>query len=196
MPRDMAAEERARIGPNAILQYLPVLDAEIGQAGRADMLARLGIAVPDGSTMVPEAPAASLHRAVRDECGARAAGMAARAGRLTGAYILAHRIPAPAQAALRAMPARLAAKALSRAIAQHAWTFAGSGRFTVRSPWSFAIADNPLIGDETAPEPLCHWHAAVFETLYRRLVHHSARCRETACSAAGASTCCFEIAHG
>ena len=74
---------------------------------------------------------------------------------------------------LEALPASLASRQLLSAIARHAWTFAGSGRY--------------------AAGPVCHWHAGVFETLFRTLVHPRSRARETACCAAGAPACRFEI---
>ncbi|MBS0123870.1 bacteriochlorophyll 4-vinyl reductase [Thetidibacter halocola] len=196
MPRDLGPEPEGLIGPNAVLQVIPVLDRAVGPAARTRVLARWGGELPDGSEMIPEGEAASLHHVLRAEFGPRAPGLAAQAGRGTAEYILAHRIPRPAQAILRALPASLAARALSKAIAKNAWTFAGSGRFEVLSPWSFAIHDNPVIRGEASDETLCHWHAAVFETLYRRLVHPAARCREVACAAAGAPACRFEIVTG
>lgn len=196
MPRDLSADAQGRIGPNAILQMIPVLDDVMGAAARRQMLARLGVAVPSGDRMIPEAPAALLHREVRRCCGGRAAGIAARAGRGTAEYILAHRIPEPAQALLRALPAGLSARLLSRAIAANAWTFAGSGRFEARTPWHFVMHDNPVIHGETADRPICHWHAAVFETLYRRLVTPEVLCRETQCQANGARECHFFMTCG
>jgi anaerobic magnesium-protoporphyrin IX monomethyl ester cyclase len=127
---------------------------------------------------------------------ARAATLSAQAGTGTADYILAHRIPAPVQTVLRALPPGPSAWILSRAIAKHAWTFAGSGRFRVVTPWCFEIADNPVIRGEAAPAPLCHWHAAVFERLYRVLVSDAVRCRETACAACGDPVCRFDLSRG
>ncbi|SMX46893.1 bacteriochlorophyll 4-vinyl reductase [Maliponia aquimaris] len=176
MPRDLSGEGGARIGPNAILQLVPVLDEEIGVPARMALMAGIGVAVPSGDRMIPEAPAMLLHGEVRARCGARAAGVLARAGRRTGHYILTHRIPDLAQAVLRALPRRLAARMLSRAIAKHAWTFAGSASFHVDGPWRFRITGQPDLSDPARAA----WHAAVFETLYRALVHPAARCRATA----------------
>lgn len=93
------------------------------------------------------------------------------------------------------LPARLGARLLTAAIARHAWTFAGSGQFRVmsQSPLTFEIVANPLIAGEEAQGPLCHWHAAVFQRLYRRLVWPRARVDELACAAAGAPGCRFVI---
>jgi divinyl protochlorophyllide a 8-vinyl-reductase len=45
---------------------------------------------------------------------------------------------------------------LGKAIARHAWTFAGSGRFRVVAPLVFEIADNPIVRGEVSDVPLCH----------------------------------------
>jgi len=87
----------------------------------------------------------------------------------------------------------LAMRALSTAIARHAWTFAGSGRFRVLRPGVFEIADNPIIRGERSDVPLCHWHAAVFERLFRVLVDDRLRCVETRCGAMGDDACRFEV---
>ena len=81
-----------------------------------------------------------------------------------------------------------------KAIAKHAWTFAGSGSFRVVTPWRFEIVDNPIVRGERSDTPLCHWHAAVFERLYQVLVDRTAMCREVACCAVtGGNTCRFDI---
>lgn len=161
----------------------------------AQMLARAGLFGPPAATgMIPETHAARLHRVLREEEETLAPVIAHEAGRRTGSYILAHRIPKPAQLLLRALPAPLAARALSQAIAKHAWTFAGSGRFQVVNPWTFEIADNPLVRGETSDLCLCDWHAGVFTRLYSTLVAADAVCSETKCCARrGDDRCRFEI---
>lgn len=185
--------DRALIGPNAILQLVPVLDRNLGRSARDVLLEESAVAIPDGTHMIPQDHAARLHQALRHDFPERAASLAAQAGLATADYIIAHRIPAKAQILMGFLPAPLAARALSAAITRHAWTFAGTGRFRVLSPWVFEIADNPVIAGETSDHPLCHWHAAVFERLYRRLVHPTVICRETACGAMGAQACRFEL---
>ncbi len=199
----LAVAERSRwkmseaglIGPNAILQMMPVLERMAGPEGALRLLRKAGVRhLPDGSEMIPEEDAARLHQWVRGAMGDRAAKMAAEAGRSTGQYILAHRIPRAAQRLLRVLPAGLSARVLSQAIARHAWTFAGSGRFEVINPWRFEIQHNPLVRGEQNQSCLCHWHAAVFETLYQELVHPSCTCREVACGAQpGQEACIFDI---
>lgn len=192
---EAAQSPQGLIGPNAILQLLPVLDQATGREGRDRLLAQAGITtLPDGHTMIPETQAAALHRQLRLLEPGRAANLAAQAGRRTADYILTHRIPQPAQRLLKHLPAPVAAWALSRAIATHAWTFAGSGQFHRDSPWRFAIANNPLVRGESSASPLCHWHAAVFGHLYATLVHPSCRCVETECAAqTGNGPCRFTL---
>ena len=189
----------AKIGPNAILQLLPVLEAEGGQPLVDRMLAEAGLTAPPPNTgMMDERPAAAMHQALRRDLPARAADLARAAGLATGDYILAHRIPNPAQSLLRRLPPPIAAWMLTRAIAQHSWTFAGSGRFEILStrPLSIAIHDNPVVRGEHSDIPLCHWHAAVFERLFTTLIHPDYRAHETACCATGAKACVFKITTG
>ena len=185
------AETPARIGPNALLQLDPLL-RRAGLDGAVYAAAKLD-GMPDGSEMIDEGPVARVHQALRRIAPGRAAALAHEAGVGTGRYILAHRIPRAAQRLLVTLPAPLAAPLLARAIAANAWTFAGSGQFSVISPYCFEIADNPIVRGEQAAHPVCHWHAGVFTTLYAALVHPHMRCAETACCAAGAPACRFEI---
>ena len=60
-------------------------------------------------------------------------------------------------------------------------------------PLAFEIADNPVVRGERSAVPVCAWHAAVFERLYRQLVDDRYRAEETACGAAGAAACRFEL---
>ncbi len=185
----------ARIGPNAVLQHLPVLDAEIGEALRNALLYRAEIEAPPADAgMLPEDQVARLHDAVRLYLPDRAARIQRAAGLATGEYILAHRIPRLVQRLIRALPSPLGARLLAAAIAKHAWTFAGSGRFRVVShaPLVFEIAQNPLAQME-AQAPICHWHAAVFERLFSEMVWSSTRVHEVSCSATGALACRFQI---
>lgn len=190
-------EASARIGPNAILQFVPVLEGAVGVDETAHMLAMAGIiTLPDPARgLIDEGPAARLHQAVRQALPGDAASLSAEAGRRTGDYILVHRIPKPAQRMLRNLPARIAAPILSRAIAKHAWTFCGSGAFRLVSSWPpvFEIADNPVVRGEVSDVPLCHWHAAVFERLFGAICGPGWRAVETGCCAQGHDACRFEL---
>lgn len=200
MSADTATGEAAgRIGPNAVLQLLPVLEREGGAALRDRLMALAGLtAAPPDTGMMPEAPAAALHQALRRELPERAAALAWAAGLATGDYILAHRIPVRAQAVLRFLPSSWASRILARAIARNAWTFAGSGRFELcyGKPLRFLVHDNPVVRGERAAAPVCHWHRAVFERLFTELADPSIKVRETACCATGDPACVFEITHG
>jgi divinyl protochlorophyllide a 8-vinyl-reductase len=160
-------EAGAKIGPNAILQLLPVLDRTIGRLARDRLFYGIDMPPPDAG-MWPESACRAAHLAVWQGCGDQAGAILTEAGQGTADYILAHRIPGPAKALIRALPAPFGARLLTAAIARHAWTFTGSGRFRVaaRSPLSFEIADNPL----SYPGLPCPWHAAVFTRLFQRLV--------------------------
>jgi divinyl protochlorophyllide a 8-vinyl-reductase len=139
--------------------------------------------------------AARLHQALRTEMPEVAPMLAREAGWRTADYILAHRIPKKAQTLLKLMPARLSAPILARAVEKHAWTFCGSGGFSLVSKWPvvFEIADNPVVRGEHSDTPLCHWHAAVFERLFSTLCGPDWRCTEAHCCAQGAPACHFEM---
>lgn len=187
----------ARIGPNAILQLVPVLEDAAGPDMTRHLLAMAGVfELPDPAAgLIDEAPAARLHQALRAELPQVAPMLAREAGWRTGGYILAHRIPRKAQTLLGLMPARLSAPILARAIERHAWTFCGSGAFRLVSRWPvvFEIEDNPVVRGERSDIPLCHWHAAVFERLFSALCGRTWRCTETRCCAQGAPACRFEM---
>jgi divinyl protochlorophyllide a 8-vinyl-reductase len=193
---DDPARRRGRIGPNALTQLLPLLERAGGAELRETLLARAGVfELPDMTGLIDEEPVARLHQAMRAEVPDLAPSLAWEAGVRTADYILANRIPKPAQAVLTRLPAWAAGPILSKAIAKNAWTFAGSGRFEVLRGWPavFLIHDNPVVRGEHAEGPLCHWHAGVFERLCRVLVSDSARAREVACCACGDAACRFEV---
>lgn len=184
----------ARIGPNAILQHLPVLDAAIGERLRGALLHRAGVTEPpQDAGMLAEDEVARLHNAVHLYLPDRAPAIQRAAGLATGEYILANRIPRVAQLVIRALPKPLGARLLAAAIARHSWTFAGSGAFRVVShaPLIFEIGQNPL-----AAGPVCHWHIAVFERLFGALVWPDVRVTELECTGQGAARCLFRIAPG
>jgi divinyl protochlorophyllide a 8-vinyl-reductase len=194
-----AAHPVGVIGPNAVIQLGEALRAMLGEQRAAGLYRDAGCASwfatpPDA--MVDERRTAALHQALRRDLPEDAARILAEAGRRTGDYILAHRIPQPAQWLLRHLPAGLAGPLLLDAITRHAWTFAGTGRFSARRgrPCLVEIEGNPLVAGERAAAPVCVWHEAVFRRLFQELVHPYASVREIACGATGGSACRFEIA--
>lgn len=184
----------ARIGPNAVIQLGETLLAH----GRESLAREVYLAAgrpgwldapPDA--MLPEHAVAQLHAALYRLAPAGTADVvAAEAGMRTGDYILAHRIPKSVRMVLRLMPAGIGARLLLEGISDHAWTFAGSGRFsyTLGRPVVLEIAENPL-----AVAAHCVWHEAVFRRLFQSLVHASAEVAETACCGSGAPACRFEV---
>ena len=180
-----------RVGPNAILQSAEALRALGGQ----DTVERvfegaglLGLLEHPPQGMVPASEAARLHATIARELPpGLALEIARESGRGTGEYILAHRIPLPAQWILRALPARLSGPLLLKAICHHSWTFAGNAEVTHNpaAPMELTIHDNPLAVTG------CAWHCAVFETLFHRLVSPSIVVEHPACCAQGGRICRF-----
>jgi divinyl protochlorophyllide a 8-vinyl-reductase len=121
-----------------------------------------------------------VHVAVQLVLPDKAEGLLRLAGTATADYVLEQQIPLAAQAVIRLLPGMIWARVLSAAITRNAWTFVGSGRFSVaaRLPLTFEIADNPLI---PGAGRACVWHAAVFERLFRRLVWRAAMVSEMDC---------------
>ncbi|SLN51597.1 V4R domain protein [Roseivivax jejudonensis] len=188
----------ARIGPNAVLQLLAVLDARGDATARDRVLARAGLdALPSGDAMIAEDMAVRLHHALRHELPQEAPSILRDAGRRTADYLLAHRIPRAAHRLLRALPPPLSARLLTAAISRHAWTFAGSGRFRAIRRDRFEIADNAFARGVSADHALCVWHEAVFARLYGELVASDIVCIETACAARDpGGVCRFELTLG
>lgn len=189
----------SRVGPNAIIQLAAALREGRGDAGAAEVFAAAGLTHHldrPPTEMVDETEVIALYRTLFQHVpSGDAATFAARSGTLTADYILANRIPAAIQAVLKRLPRWLAARVLLRAIARHAWTFAGSGTLSIApgsplriEPLRIEIADNALA------MPGCVWHAAVFERLFRVLVSPNAVVRHPDCCHAGARRCRFEIA--
>lgn len=188
----------ARIGPNSVLQLVPVLDETIGTGPRAMLMARSGLQeLPADEGLMEETPAALLHQAVRAQYPELAPELTRRAGLRTADYIISHRIPPVVMQLLVMAPPWLSGPLLARTIERHAWTFAGSGEFRVASkrPLVFELYDNPVVRGESAETPICHWHAAVFQRLFNNLVDQDLTCTETACCATGSDCCRFELHH-
>jgi len=191
-------DNQGRIGPNAVIRVLESLNERTGRTVAESVFQRAGLGgylvVPPDS-MVPEAEVIALQQALRAELGiAEARAIARDAGRRTGDYLLARRIPRPAQVLLKILPAKLAAHTLLKAIAGNAWTFVGTGRFMVVSddPPRIEITDSPLCRGTQSDEPLCDFYVGTFERLFRVLVHPDTVFTETACQAMGDSSCLFE----
>ncbi|HSN71517.1 MAG TPA: bacteriochlorophyll 4-vinyl reductase [Steroidobacteraceae bacterium] len=188
-----------RIGPNAILQTIDALVDRRSPEELTRVFVAAGIAGyldSPPAAMVDERDVAQLHQRIRTRYpAAEWQAILSDAGRRTGEYVMANRIPAPVRWLMQSLPATPARAMLLSAIERHAWTFAGSGEFRAVNgePALIEIERNPIVAGERADHPVCHWHTAVFETLFQRLVSRRTRVLETACSAAGGSACRFEI---
>lgn len=188
-----------RIGPNAVIRLAEALDAVESKAVTVRLFNTAGLGEyvlsPPGG-MVPEDDVTALHRKLRIELGlARAGSVSWIAGLRTANYLLANRIPKPAQWLLKILPRRLAGFILLKAIGAHAWTFAGTGRFS----WSIGrgitltFENCALCRGAQVARPCCAYYAATFERLFRELISPDARVRETACIAMGNSACRFTV---
>ncbi|MEJ1159109.1 bacteriochlorophyll 4-vinyl reductase [Prosthecomicrobium sp. N25] len=187
------------VGPNAITRMDEALAALRGPILRDRVFAAAGLShlvrTPP-TAMVDEGDVAGLHRALRAVLGpAEGQRISAEAGQLTGDYLLAHRIPRPARALLRALPRPLAARLLVRAIARHAWTFAGSGSFSFRFAPSLelTIAGSPVCRLVDDGEMACAYSAATFERVFGAILGPRVQVTETACAAAGDPDCRFLV---
>jgi divinyl protochlorophyllide a 8-vinyl-reductase len=191
--------QAGRIGPNAITRVAEVLRVRRGEADTAALFGRAGL-LPylkqPPESMVDEAEVTRLHQVLREHLGTAGAREVAReAGTRTANYLLGYRIPRPAQAVLKRLPAPLAARALLRAIRGHAWTFAGSGSFVTQAghPVVLTLRGNPLCCGAALEQPGCAFYAATFERLFSALVHPAASVTETHCEACGDESCRFEV---
>ncbi|MGQ9659292.1 MAG: bacteriochlorophyll 4-vinyl reductase [Thermochromatium sp.] len=195
----MSRQDRhGRIGPNAVIRVFETLNERRDSTVAETVFRRAGLggyldALPEA--MVPEEEVIALHQALRETLGiAEAREIAREAGRRTGDYLLARRIPRPVQAILKILPPRLASRTLLKAISGNAWTFVGTGQFAVTSdnpPW-IEITHSPLCRGARASEPLCDFYAGTFERLFRALVHPHSVVTETACQAMGDPSCLFK----
>ena len=191
--------EPARIGPNALIRTAEALTARLGEPTCRRVFAAAGLdayVTTPPTAMVPESEVVALHRAVRATLdGPTADAVMHDAGVRTARYLLAHRIPRPAQRLLRALPARLAARLLLQLVARHAWTFAGSAELEIvpGKPARVIFHGSPLARVEAADRPVCAFYVATFETLFRALVDAGTIGRETVCAATGAEACTLEL---
>jgi len=197
-------EPTAVIGPNAISQLQTALLHELGWTQTSKLFAAAGLLhylQKSPEAMVDEREVARLHRQVRLHCQARQAKtIMATAGDYTGQYILANRIPSLVAWVLRGLPALWSAALLMQAIRKHAWTFAGSGSFSIARDAraqsgiiTARVGRNPVVALDSSTVPICDWHVAVFQRLFRDLVSTDTMVTEKTCCAAGDEFCEFRI---
>ena len=186
---------RGFMAPQVVLELFAVVLARLGQAA-VDLLrqdTQMKRLTP-ATEPVREDIAARLHQSVKRLFPDQAVVLMREAGQATADALLATQQSVRAQAMLNGAPWPIAAWLLGRWARQHDWTFSGSGKFSVVNALEFDLADNPLVRGEVAANPACHWHLALFERLFQRLVSPDLECREMACIATGAPACRFVIA--
>lgn len=189
----------ALIGPNAIIQVAKVLTERLGDQ-RAESMVRAATPYTLASLpqqMVPEAEALALTSHVMRQLGeAPATSILHEAGLRTGDYLLANRIPRVAQWIIRALPRRAGLSILLKSMMAHAWTFAGSGTFTVRrrgAEVELAFHACAMCRELASEGPVCDFYAGTFERLVTSLVSRTAIVREVECHAQGGHCCRFVI---
>ncbi len=194
-----ATTHPGRVGPNAIIRVAEALEEYQDRGAVTDLFTLAGLdpylqSMP--TEMVDEREVIALQGALRTQLGIRTARSVSReAGLRTGDYLLAKRIPRPAQALLSLLPPGLACRTLIKAIRGNSWTFVGTGVFDADPsyPPKLSVIDSPICRGASAAEPLCDYYAGTFERLFRRLVHRNSVVTEIACQANGSSRCVFEV---
>ena len=194
-----ASAEAGRIGPNAIIRVAETLRDVLGEDTTRVIFARAHLEphlahLPTG--MVPEEDVGALQTALFDELEeGEARKIAFEAGLRTGDYLLANRIPKPAQAVLKILPPALASRILLSTIKKHSWTFSGTGDFSVANghPVVVSIAGCPICRGRHGAHPQCDYYAGTFQRLFEVLVSRNTSVRETRCEAMGDPSCSFEI---
>lgn len=189
-----AAGSVARIGPNAIIRIAEAMAASTGADTCRAVFAQSGLAhylAAPPREMVAETEVIRLHGALHEVLRPEDASLVSRdAGRRTGDYLLAHRIPKFAQIFIKALPRALAYRVLVGAMTRNAWTFVGSGTIRVSSwsPVTLEIRNSPLARNGWAS---CSYYAGCFERLYQVLIGEDIEVKETCCQARGADCCRF-----
>ncbi len=194
-----ASADAGLIGPNAIIRVAETLRDVMGEEATRSIFARAKLEPHLASlptSMVPEKDVGALQTALFDELAEdEARKIAFEAGLRTGDYLLANRIPKPAQAVLKVLPPSLASRILLGTIKKHSWTFAGTGDFSVTNgrPVVVSIKSCPLCRGRHGANPQCDYYAGTFQRLFEVLVSRRTSVREVTCEATGGPSCAFEI---
>lgn len=187
------------IGPNAIIQTLRALVELEGAAVADEVAAAAALPETRPTAMIPEAWFIALVRAVRERLPAeRAEAVLRLAGHHTAGYVATHRVPRVMRGLLSVLPARLGVPILLGAFRQHAWTFAGSGRFQVEGafPGVIHLKGAPSCCAAASPASAPHHEGAYYEAAFEgllRLAAPTAHVREIDCQSSGAPACRFAI---
>jgi divinyl protochlorophyllide a 8-vinyl-reductase len=189
-----APRRKGMMGSQSVLPLVAAAERRLGAEAVARLLdeARF-LHLPDPGDPVRERQVAVLHQSLRRNHPDEAEAIQREAARDAVEWIMAHRIPARARMLLTGMPWPIAVWMLGRHAVQNAWTFGGSGQFTLLGTSEFQLVGNPMVRGETSNSPICVWHEELFQHTFRRMAHSRLRCVETDCMAAGAEACRFRL---
>ena len=195
-----ASAEAGRIGPNAIIRVAETLRDVLGEDTTRLIFASAHLEPhlahpPTG--MVPEEDVGALQTALFDgleESEARK--IAFEAGLRTGDYLLANRIPKPAQAVLKVLPPSLASRICSAQSGSTPGPSPGPATSVSRNghPVIVSIKRCPLCRGRHGDHMQCDYYAGTFQRLFEVLVSRNTFVREISCEATGGDSCAFEIA--
>ena len=195
-----ASAEAGRIGPNAIIRVAETLRDVLGEDTTRLIFARAHLEPhlahpPTG--MVPEEDVGALQTALFDgleENEARK--IAFEAGLRTGDYLLANRIPKPAQAVLKVLPSVAREPGPARHHQEALLDLLRDRRLQRRKPASVIVSIKgcPLCRGRHGDHPQCDYYAGTFQRLFEVLVSRNTFVREVTCEATGGPSCAFEIA--
>jgi divinyl protochlorophyllide a 8-vinyl-reductase len=198
-PVGAPGEPAGRIGPNVVTRLAEAIEHFCGRMACERVFAAAGVShhlahAPEH--MVDENDVARLHAALVADPGFELSRViSADAGRRTGEYLLARRIPRLVQAVLKRLPRALAARVLVSAIGRHAWTFAGTGQFGFRFGRGLElwIRHSPVCRLLRTEKPACSYYEATFERVFGEMLEPRTTVVETACEAMGAPPCRFVV---
>lgn len=193
------APARPVIGPNAVTRMAQAIAERYGARLCEEIFGRAGVAQylrAPPTHMIPAEDVTRLYRETVVRLGEEGAALVGRtAGRLTGDYLLANRIPIMAQFLLKRLPRALSSRMLLQAITRHAWTFAGGGTFSYASTprLQLKIEGSPLCAGLLTEAPACAYYAATFERVLGEMLGPTLRVTEIECEASGGGACVFEV---
>ncbi len=188
---------KGMMGSQTVLPLIEAIERTLGQAAAARLMDEARFThLPEPGEPVRERQVAVLHQSLRREYPEIAETIQREAARDAVEWLMQNRIPARARMLLSSMPWGMAVWMLGRNAAQNAWTFGGSGKFSVLGTNEFQLVDNPIIRGEASNLPICVWHEELFQHTFRRMAHSRLRCVETSCMATGADACRFHLSMG
>jgi divinyl protochlorophyllide a 8-vinyl-reductase len=190
-----APRRKGMMGSQTVLPLVAAIERRLGAEAATQLLdeARF-LHLPEPGEPVRERQVAVLHQALRRSWPDLAEAIQREAARDAVEWIMANRMPARARKLLTNMPYPLAVWMLGRHAVQNAWTFGGSGKFSILGTNAFQLIGNPMVRGEQSDGPICVWHEELFQHTFRRMAHSRLRCVETSCMAAGADACRFHLA--